>query len=83
MLKAVRAGTLDPVVAPDLGESELDVVRDQAKTGSIVCPLCERKVILKAGEVLICHFAHREALDCPGASTKSEGFGCVQLCTPG
>lgn len=41
--------------------------REAKRGGEFICPKCRRKVILKAGRIVIVHFAHKPPTDCTWA----------------
>jgi hypothetical protein len=54
------------VAVPDFEESGgLGLLRTRTRQGELVCPTCQQLLWLRAGEVLIPHFAHRRLSECP------------------
>jgi Competence protein CoiA-like family len=47
--------------------AELNAVRDWARAGKVVCPVCREKLWLRVGEKRCPHLAHRVLADCPHA----------------
>lgn len=55
-----------PLALPDHEESAaLATVRERTRSGGLVCPSCRQPLWLRAGQVVIPHFAHRRLSDCP------------------
>ena len=53
---------------PDYEEiAELAAMREWARAGRVVCPVCREKLLLRAGEKRCVHLAHRVLADCPHA----------------
>ncbi|MDY0406173.1 competence protein CoiA family protein [Virgibacillus sp. 179-BFC.A HS] len=51
-----------------LPKEKIETIRQQP----FICPVCEEQVLIKAGERMIPHFAHRSTANCP-ESKKGEG----------
>lgn len=59
------------LVLPDFEEAaELAAVREWAREGRLVCPVCNEKLWLRVGEKRCAHLAHRVLADCPHAAVS-------------
>jgi len=50
----------------------LDNLRVRSRSGNIICPVCNQPVVVKAGEVIIRHFAHKHLANCPSQDESVE-----------
>ena len=59
--------TFDSILAlPDFDDrGDFGPLRERTRQGELVCPTCREQLWLRAGEILIAHFAHRRLSDCP------------------
>ena len=59
--------TKETVLAlPDFEDGAgLGPLRERARQGELLCPTCQQLLWLRAGEILVPHFAHRRLSDCP------------------
>ncbi|TFB22013.1 hypothetical protein E3U55_06850 [Filobacillus milosensis] len=67
MLKAVDQNGAE-IMAHNKTHEQLELLRHQP----LYCPECRQKVILKAGQITIPHFAHHQQTDCPNKRSESE-----------
>ena len=66
MLTALNKASEAILALPDYEQREqLDELRERTRQGEFVCPTCRALLWLRAGQVLIPHFAHRRLSDCP------------------
>lgn len=66
MFRARDISSGNDVVALDVGWGDaIDGLREQCRSGEVVCPGCQQPVGLHAGRVLRKHFAHKSLSDCP------------------
>ena len=49
-------------------EGKLTHVKDINKGQTLICPLCEKELILKDGKVMVKHLAHKSDTKCGGES---------------
>jgi len=69
MLTAWDIQTESILALPDYEEGpEIDTVRQWARAGRVVCPVCREKLWLRVGEKRCAHLAHRLLADCPQAN---------------
>ncbi|MBC8877233.1 MAG: hypothetical protein H8E44_48005 [Planctomycetes bacterium] len=52
--------------------SRIDALRNRARSGAFVCPVCSGEVTVKAGEILRWHFSHKTIADCPLGNEPKE-----------
>ena len=66
MFRAIDLTTHEPIIILDrLSLELLTQTREQCRAGMLGCPRCRIQVVLKAGEVIRHHFAHKSRCDCP------------------
>lgn len=71
MLTALTSDRTARVALPDFrSQAELESLRQRARRGELVCPGCSQRLILRAGEIRIPHFAHKSLSDCPHSSAS-------------
>lgn len=68
MLTALTNDLGSRLALPDYRSiSELESIRERARIGELICPICSQLLVLRAGQIRIPHFAHRRLNDCPYA----------------
>lgn len=73
MLTAWDQSSESIIAVPDYeDDSEVETLRDWARSGRIICPVCREKLWLRVGEKRCTHLAHRHLADCPHGQV-SEG----------
>ena len=73
MFRALDKTTEEDIVL-DYGRdwSRIEGLRDRARSGVFICPVCESQVTVKAGEIKRWHFAHKSIADCPLGNEPKE-----------
>lgn len=59
--------SLDPV-----WDGQIEVLRGWGRAGRLVCPVCRQAVLLRAGEIMRRHFAHKDLSQCPLGHESAE-----------
>lgn len=83
MFKALdesRGGT--PIVSLDdewEAPSALEALRERCRENQVHCPWCHAPVLIRAGQILVRHFAHKHLKDCPYAHESAEKLAGRQL----
>jgi hypothetical protein len=68
------------LILPDFDAPEdLELIRERARKGELVCPACARLLWLKAGEIRIPHFAHRSRTHCAFADATQAVLAARRL----
>jgi hypothetical protein len=66
MFKVVDAESGKEIIILDFLEDHgLEMLRQKGRSGQLKCPGCKQPMLVKAGEILRPHFAHRNLADCP------------------
>lgn len=73
MFRALDTTTEEDIVL-DYGRdwSRIEALRNRARSGAFVCPVCNSQVTVKAGEIKRWHFAHKSIADCPLGNEPKE-----------
>jgi hypothetical protein len=59
--------SLDPV-----WDGQIEALRGWGRVGRLVCPVCRQAVLLRAGEIMRRHFAHKDLSQCPLGHESAE-----------
>ena len=59
--------SLDPV-----WDEQIEALRGWGRAGRLVCPVCRQAVLLRAGEIMRRHFAHKDLSQCPLGHESAE-----------
>ncbi len=59
--------SLDPV-----WDGQIEALRGWGHAGRLVCPVCRQGVLLRAGEIMRRHFAHKDLSQCPLGHESAE-----------
>ena len=59
--------SLDPV-----WDEQVEALRGWGRAGRLVCPVCRQAVLLRAGEIMRRHFAHKDLSQCPLGRESAE-----------
>ena len=59
--------SLDPV-----WDGQIEILRGWGRSGRLVCPVCRQAVLLRAGEIMRRHFAHKDLSQCPLGHESAE-----------
>jgi len=71
MLRSLSRKTEESIILPeDEWSGRIDFLREEARRGELICPVCKQPVVVRAGEIRIHHFAHRNLGDCPMANEE-------------
>jgi competence CoiA-like predicted nuclease len=71
MLTAIASDRSSRLALPDYQSSdELESVRDRARCGELLCPVCSQELWLRAGQIRIPHFSHRILNNCQHSSVS-------------
>ena len=69
-----------PLVLPDNDTSaQLERVREHARRGELLCPICRQLLWLRAGFIRTPHFGHRALNDCPAATASEAVLAAPRL----
>jgi len=73
MFVAIRSNDARRVTSIDPSwDDRLDLMRDLAQSGELLCPGCHQQLWLRTGEIRRRHFAHRRLTDCPLGNQSAE-----------
>jgi len=73
MFKALDTERGRDVVSLDsVWDGQTEVLRGWGRSGRLVCPVCRQAVLLRAGEILRRHFAHKDLSQCPLGHESAE-----------
>ena len=53
-------------------DGQIEVLRGWGRAGRLVCPVCRQAVLLRAGEIMRRHFAHKDLSQCPLSRESAE-----------
>lgn len=59
--------SLDPV-----WDGQIEILRGWGRAKRLVCPVCRQAVLLRAGEIMRRHFAHKDLIQCPLSHESAE-----------
>lgn len=73
MFKALDTERGRDVVSLDPAwDGQIEVLRGWGRSGRLVCPVCRQAVLLRAGEIMRRHFAHKDLSQCPLGHESAE-----------
>jgi hypothetical protein len=73
MFKALDSELGRHVVSLDpIWDGQIEVLRGWGRSGRLVCPVCRQAVLLRAGEIIRRHFAHKDLSQCPLGHESAE-----------
>lgn len=73
MFRALDKTTDEDIVLDcDRDGARIEGLRDRARSGTFICPVCKSQVTVKAGEIKRWHFAHKSIADCPLGNEPKE-----------
>ena len=73
MFRAFDTGHGRDVVSLDpVWDGQIEILRGWGRSGRLVCPVCRQAVLLRAGEIMRRHFAHKDLSQCPLGHESAE-----------
>ena len=73
MFKALDTELDQHVVSLDpLWDEQVEMLRGWGRADRLVCPVCRQAVLLRAGEIVRRHFAHKDQSQCPLSHESAE-----------